>query len=34
MTDEIDFYIKSVKYNYCITVYIGDKKMTVKMDFH
>jgi len=26
VNDEIDFYIKFFKYNYCITVYIGGKK--------
>jgi len=26
MIDEIDFYIKFVRYNYCITYIYGDKK--------
>ena len=34
VNDEIDFYIKFVRYNSYITYMYGGKKMTVEIDFH
>jgi len=34
VNDEIDFYIKFVRYNSYITYMYGGKKMTVEIDLH